>query len=175
MEILVVVDMQFDFVYGSLGTEQAKSIVPALVKKINDFDGQVIYTLDTHGQNYLQTQEGRSLPVSHCIKGTKGHEIIEELQSTKHFGHALFFEKNTFGSTQLSEYLLQLSKKEKIDKITFVGVCTDICVISNVLMTKAHFTEVPISVDASCCAGVTPQKHESALDVMNSCQIEVIR
>lgn len=174
MEIFVVVDMQYDFVYGSLGTEEAKAIVPNVVKKVNEWKGKVIYTLDTHEEDYLTTQEGRLLPISHCIRGTKGQEIIDDLKATEHFCDALFFEKNTFGSVELAQYLKQLAEKEEIEQITFAGVCTDICVVSNALMVKAYLTETPVAVSASCCAGLTPEKHRNALDVMASCQIEVV-
>ena len=150
-KILIVVDMQKDFVDGSLGTEEAQAIVPAVKDKIENFEGDIIFTKDTHEEDYLNTQEGQNLPVVHCIRGTAGHEIIEELQPYTKRALAIF-EKETFGSRKL---------------------CTDICVVSNALLIKAFLPEVPISVTAGCCAGVTPERHKSALETMKSCQIEV--
>lgn len=175
MDVLVVVDMQKDFVYGSLGTEEARAVVPYVTKRVREFDGTVIYTLDTHGEDYENTQEGKYLPVPHCIKGTEGHEIIDPLKELEEERDIKTFEKNTFGSTDLTDYLVQLHEKEGIDSITFMGVCTDICVVSNALLVKANLTEVPVYVEAAGCAGVTPEKHEHALDVMESCQVQVIR
>ncbi|MDO5715385.1 MAG: isochorismatase family cysteine hydrolase [Tissierellia bacterium] len=174
MEILVVVDMQNDFVHGSLGTKEAEEMIEQVVEKVKNFKGEIVYTLDTHREDYLNTQEGRHLPIKHCIQGTKGHEIIDELKNLDSFSESFIFEKNTFGSVDLINYLVQRTQEDEVDRIIFVGLCTDICVISNVLMTKAHLTEVPIQVDASCCAGITPEKHNHALDVLASCQVEII-
>ncbi len=168
MKILVVVDMQNDFINGSLGTKEAISIVPNVINKIKEYEinnNLIIYTKDTHYDNYLYTQEGKKLPVKHCIKGTIGHDIPKNIIRD----NDLIFEKTTFGSTELISYL----NKIEFDEIELVGLCTDICVISNALLIKAFFPEKRILVDKSCCAGVTPLSHEKALDTMKMCQIEV--
>ncbi len=170
MDYLIVVDMQNDFIDGSLGTKEAQAIIPAVKAKIEGFDGQIIFTKDTHEDNYLETREGRFLPVPHCIRGTKGHEISRELDTEG----KIILEKPTFGSTKLAKILEGLNEKEKIGKITLIGLCTDICVISNALLIKACLPETDIEVDSACCAGVTPEKHEAALETMRSCQITVI-
>ena len=164
--------MQKDFVDGSLGTEEAQVIVPAVREKVEHFDGEIIFTKDTHTEDYLNTQEGQNLPVKHCIKGTPGHEIIEELQPYTKKALAVF-EKETFGSRKLAAFLKELHKEKEIESIELIGLCTDICVVSNALLIKAFLPEIPISVDSSCCAGVTPEKHMSALKTMESCQIAV--
>ena len=167
---LLVIDMQTDFVDGSLGSAEAAAIVPAVREKIAGFDGEVIFTQDTHTADYLSTQEGRNLPVEHCIDGTPGHEIIPEL--AEFAAGAKVFRKGTFGSTELAAYLKE--QEAEIESIELVGLCTDICVISNALLIKAVMPEVPLLADASCCAGVTPAKHDAALETMRSCQIRVI-
>ena len=167
MKLLLVIDMQNDFIDGSLGTAEAVAIVPRVLEKVKKFDGKIIFTQDTHGDNYLDTQEGKRLPVKHCIEGTDGWEIREELRPyvrTK-------WQKRAFCSIALAE---MISEMENIESIEMVGLCTDICVVSNALIIKAANREIPIIVDSSCCAGVTPEKHEAALEVMRSCQIEVI-
>ena len=172
---LIVVDMQKDFVTGSLGSPDAAAIVPAVTEKIKFFSGMVLFTKDTHGADYLETQEGKNLPVPHCIKGTDGWELIPELASlavSKEENH--IFEKGSFGSPELALWLLSAHKQDAISSITLIGVCTDICVVSNALLIKAFLPEVPIRVDASCCAGVTKEKHEAALETLRSCQIDVI-
>lgn len=170
MKLLVVVDMQNDFVSGALGTPEAANIVPYVVGKVveavNTGDA-ILFTQDTHGENYLSTQEGKNLPVSHCVKGTEGWEIIPQLQEYT-IGRTCV-EKPTFGSTELAH----LAAKGGYDEIELVGLCTDICVISNALLLKAALPETPISVDASCCAGVTPASHRNALEAMKMCQIAV--
>jgi len=168
-KILIVVDMQNDFIDGALGTAEAVRIVPAVLDKIKNFEGRVIYTRDTHGENYMDTQEGANLPVPHCIKGTDGWEIKKELQMPG----ADVVDKPTFGSKILGEKLLELNETEKIESVTLVGLCTDICVISNAFVIKAFLPEVPIIVDAQCCAGVTPESHLRALEAMKVCQIKV--
>ena len=171
MHVLVVVDMQKDFIDGALGTKEAQAIVPHVVEKIENFDGWVIAMRDTHGENYLQTAEGQKLPVTHCIEGTDGwqlHPDIAALISRKPI------DKPTFGSTELAKLLEKCHSDHTIDSITLVGLCTDICVISNALLLKAVLPEVPIFVDASCCAGVTPESHENALRAMEMCQITVV-
>lgn len=169
--ILVVVDMQKDFVNGVLGTKEAVAIVPAVVDKIREYEKENIFvTRDTHQKDYLTTQEGRKLPVEHCIEGTPGWEldptVAEAVQG------AAIVNKPTFGSTELMNIIREISEKDEIS-IELIGLCTDICVVSNALLLKAAVPEVEISVDASCCAGVTPEKHEAALETMRSCQIQV--
>ena len=169
--ILLVIDMQNDFIDGALGTPEAVDIVPKVREKIRNFDGTVLFTRDTHGENYMETQEGKNLPVPHCIRGTEGWQIrpeLEELRVTEPI------DKGTFGSDQLGKILRDLNDENPIGTITVIGLCTDICVISNALLAKAFLPEVPIEVDASCCAGVTPESHENALKAMASCQIRIV-
>lgn len=168
MNVLVVVDMQNDFIDGALGTKEAVAIVPKVVDKIKNFDGTVLATRDTHQSDYLQTQEGRQLPVEHCIEGTQGWDIrpeIAELLVTEPVN------KPTFGSVNLAHTVMELNRQEAIESITLIGLCTDICVISNAMLLKAVLPEVPIIVDASCCAGVTPESHARALEAMKVCQM----
>lgn len=169
---LVVVDMQKDFVDGSLGTPEAVAIVPQVVQKIRDFDGTIFATFDTHFDNYLDTAEGKKLPVLHCIKGTPGWQL--DAQVTQALSDKTYtpVEKYTFGSVELPGLIQKAADGEDFT-IELVGLCTDICVVSNALLLKAHFPEVPISVDAACCAGVTPALHEAALATLRSCQIEM--
>ena len=169
-KILVVVDMQNDFIDGALGTAEAVAIVPKVAEKIKNFDGTVIYTRDTHEANYMETQEGKNLPVPHCIRGTEGWQIRTELQQVG----AMMVDKPTFGSRALAERLVEMNREEAIESITLVGLCTDICVISNAFVIKAFLPETPIIVDAACCAGVTPESHERALEAMKVCQIAVV-
>lgn len=172
-KILVVVDMQNDFIDGSLGSEQAAAIVDNAVNKIKSFEGDIFVTLDTHHENYLDTSEGKKLPVSHCIKNTKGWELNEKISSALAEKEYTAVEKNTFGSVELP-HLIANRVGDSDFSIELIGLCTDICVVSNALLLKASFPEVPISVDSSCCAGVTPQKHDAALETMSSCQIDII-
>ena len=171
-KLLIVVDMQNDFTYGALRNEEAILIIPAVRKKIKDFDGDVIYTLDTHPPDYLNTQEGMKLPVVHCVKGTNGHELVDELKDLS--DSALVLEKDTFGSVRLGEILRKNHASEPYCEITLIGICTDICVISNAMIVKASLPEVSVKVDSSCCAGVTPTSHNVALEAMKACQIEII-
>ncbi len=170
-KLLVVVDMQNDFIDGSLGTAETVAIVPKVVEKITNWDGEIITTQDTHYPNYLETREGKHLPVPHCIIDTEGHKINKDvfaaLTKSKHF---TALNKPTFGSTALPELIRGLD----YDYIELVGLCTDICVVSNAMLLKAHYPEVDIAVDASCCAGVSVESHNSALNTMKMCQIEVI-
>lgn len=168
-KILVVVDMQNDFIDGALGTKEAVEIVPKVKEKIENFDGKIIFTRDTHFENYLETQEGRNLPVKHCIKNTEGWQICSSLQP---FCKEVI-DKPTFGSQKLGEILKESDEKEKIEKIMLVGLCTDICVISNAMVIKAFLPETPIAVDAACCAGVSPESHKRAIEAMKVCQIEI--
>ncbi len=169
-KILVVVDMQNDFIDGALGTSEAVAIVPRVEEKIKSFDGKVLFTRDTHFENYMETQEGKNLPVPHCIKGTEGWQIRKELDSLRKTEP---IDKLTFGSSELAQMLVSENEKEPIESITFIGLCTDICVISNAFTVKAFLPEVPLTVDASCCAGVTPDSHKNALSAMKICQITV--
>lgn len=168
MKYLIVVDMQKDFIDGALGTKEAQAIVPNVRKKIEEFDGEVIFTRDTHHKDYLSTQEGRNLPVEHCIEGTAGWEIDKSLQP---FCKGMVVNKPTFGSMALAE---EIWERGDAQEITLVGLCTDICVISNAMLLKAAMPEVPIIVDRACCAGVTPQSHENALEAMKMCQITIV-
>lgn len=176
MRLLIVVDMQKDFVDAALGTSEAQAIVPAVCEKIQKFDGAIIVTQDTHQANYLDTQEGRILPVPHCIQNTPGWELDNRVYAAvKSRGDAAIRSvmKPTFGSVELGEYLVDKSREEGIEEIVLVGLCTDICVISNALLAKAFLPEVKVTVDAACCAGVTPQSHENALRVMQMCQVNI--
>ena len=168
MKILVVVDMQNDFIDGALGTPEAVKIVPYVKELIRNFDGKVLFTRDTHFTDYMDTQEGKNLPVPHCIQGTPGWEIRPELDALR---MTVPIDKLTFGSSELPEIL---AKEENIESITFIGLCTDICVISNVMITKAFFPEIPLIVDAKACAGVTPESHKNALAAMKMCQITIV-
>ena len=170
---LIVVDMQKDFVDGALGSREAEAIVPALIKKVEEFEGKVIFTYDTHHGNYMKTQEGQLLPVEHCIEGTEGWCLIDALEAVRHKVEFRSYKKPTFGCVTLAEDLRAEDRERGISSIELVGVCTDICVVSNALLLKAYMPEVPISVDSACCAGVTPEKHEAALETMRSCQITV--
>jgi len=169
-KLLVVVDMQNDFIDGALGTKEAVAIVPNVKAKIEGFEGTVLFTRDTHGHEYMSTQEGQNLPVPHCIKGTEGWEIRAELEALR---KTEAIDKVTFGSSELPNKLLAMNEVEPIESITFVGLCTDICVISNVMVTKAFLPEVPVIVDAACCAGVSPETHKNALEAMKVCQVKV--
>lgn len=171
--ILIVVDMQKDFVDGALGTKEAAAIVDAVVEKVKSFDGEVIFTRDTHFENYMETQEGANLPVVHCIKDTEGWEIIPELKVICEEKGCKCYDKPTFGSTVLAEDLKKMYDAGNLESVELVGICTDICVVSNALLIKASMPELPILLDSSCCAGVTPEKHEAALETMRSCQILV--
>ena len=167
MKYLIVVDMQNDFITGSLGSAHAAAIIPNVVEKVKAFPGNVIFTRDTHGDDYLQTQEGKKLPVVHCIKGSAGWQICDKLKPYVE----QVVDKVTFGSVTLPHILSK--QGEPIEEIELCGLCTDICVISNAMILKAAFPEVKITVDASCCAGVTTESHNTALNAMKAVQIEV--
>lgn len=174
MRVLVVVDMQKDFVSGALGTPEAVEIVPWVEERIRaglDRGETVLFTRDTHEQAYLETQEGKKLPVPHCIRGSDGWELIPQLRPLAQGRQVL--DKPTFGSAALGETLAELDRTERVETVTFVGLCTDICVISNALLVKAFLPEAEIRVDARCCAGVTPESHRTALAAMKTCQITV--
>lgn len=162
-DILVVVDMQNDFIDGTLGTKEAVAIVPKVEEKIRNFKGTVLFTRDT--------QEGKKLPVPHCIRNTEGWQIRGELDKLRKTEP---IDKDTFGSTDLADELVAMNIDDEIGSITFIGLCTDICVISNALLVKAALPEVPIIVDAACCAGVTLESHENALKAMKMCQIDIV-
>jgi len=168
MKFLIVVDMQNDFIAGSLGSKFAEAIVSNVVEKVKNYDGTVIFTRDTHFADYMDTQEGKNLPVKHCIKDTVGWEICDELKPYV----KEVVDKITFGSVELPEVIK--SYGEEIEEIELCGLCTDICVISNAMILKASFPEVKIAVDGKCCAGVTVESHQTALDAMKAVQINVI-
>lgn len=172
-KLLVIVDMQNDFINGALGTPEAVAIVPNVVKKIEKWNGDVVCTMDTHYENYKETNEGKHLPVPHCIKDTDGWEInknvITAFENSRN-GCYITYWKSTFGSTKLAEDISRMN----YDYVELIGLCTDICVISNALLIKAHCPEINIAVDVSCCAGVTPESHKAALTTMKMCQIDVI-
>lgn len=180
-KILVVVDVQNDFVYGSLGSDEAVAVVPNIVKKVNEYRNNsdlIIFTQDTHYNNYLDTQEGKKLPVEHCIRGTSGWDFISELNPkdirTYHSNIRTVL-KDTFGYHWDRVPLIGMFEFEKpAYEVEIIGLCTDICVITNALLIKTYYPEAKITVDASCCAGTTPDKHTAALNVMKSCQINVI-
>lgn len=170
---LVVVDMQKDFVDGALGTKEACAIVPAAVEKIKGFDGEIFATFDTHFDNYMETAEGKKLPVPHCIKGTDGWQLDKDISAALAEKSFTPVEKVTFGSVDLPEMLKTAAGGDEFT-IELIGLCTDICVISNALLLKASFPEAAIAVDEKCCAGVTPEKHNAAVETMKSCQIDII-
>lgn len=168
MKYLIVVDMQVDFITGSLGSKLAKAIVPNVVEKVKTFDGRVIFTRDTHFADYMQTQEGKKLPVAHCIKDTDGWQICDALKPYVE----TVIDKVTFGSIKLPDMIKEYG--EEIEEIELCGLCTDICVISNAMIVKATFPEVQITVDSQCCAGVSVESHKTALAAMKAVQIDVI-
>ena len=170
---LVVVDMQKDFVDGTLGTKETEAIVPAAVEKISGFAGDIFVTYDTHFEDYLDSAEGKKLPVPHCIYGTPGWELTEKIAEVVEELPHIKVQKYTFGSLTLPHLMLEVADGDEFT-IELIGLCTDICVVSNALILKAQFPEAPIAVDAACCAGVTPELHEAALRTMQSCQIDII-
>lgn len=170
MKLLIVIDMQNDFIDAALGTKEAVAIVPNIAKKISEYRAAgnlIAFTRDTHHSNYLETQEGKNLPVVHCVEGTEGWQISEKLET----GEPKIFNKPSFGSLELMDYAASL---ENLEEIELAGLCTGICVISNALILKAKLPEVKITVDSSCCACVTPESHKNALNAMKLCQINVI-
>ncbi len=171
--ILIVVDMQTDFVDGALGTKEAQEAACLAASKIERFPGRIIATLDTHGQDYLDTAEGKKLPVVHCVKGTAGWELHERIRQALAGKSYQTIEKDTFGSVRLAQELLEAWQKEPFEA-ELIGLCTDICVVSNALLLKAYLPQMRIVVDAGCCAGVTPKTHQAALETMKMCQIEVV-
>lgn len=171
--LLIVIDMQNDFISQALGTPEAQEIVQKVSEKIRSWEGPVFYTRDTHGKNYPDTAEGKKLPVSHCIKGENGWELDPQIAACVKPEDKIF-DKPTFGSIELAAAVSDMVQADKISSVTLVGLCTDICVISNALLLKAYLPELPIAVDSSCCAGVTPESHENALKAMTMCQIDII-
>jgi len=180
MKVLVVIDMQNDFINGSLGTPEAQAIVPNVEAKVreyaNDPEAVILYTRDTHYEDYMETFEGQHLPVPHCIESSPGWQIHSSVFIDN--GNVDIANKETFGywdiAGMIRRSVFSHFETHDIDQIEICGLCTDICVISNALIIKSHYDDIPIIVDSSCCAGVTPEKHEAALEVMRSCQIEVI-
>ncbi|MGL5440656.1 MAG: cysteine hydrolase family protein [Filifactoraceae bacterium] len=173
MKLLVVVDMQNDFITGSLGSKSAEKIKKNVIRKMLDYieSGEmVVLTKDTHGEAYLDTMEGRNLPIIHCVKGTNGWEFIDEIKNLKEKYSLSVFEKPSFASKDLAAFVDGINGLEEIE---LIGLCTDICVISNALLLKSFFHELSISVDSRCCAGVSEDSHEAALTTMRMCQIEV--
>lgn len=172
-KILVVVDMQKDFVDGALGTKEAVGIIDRAVDKIKGFDGSIFVTMDTHEDNYMETAEGKKLPVPHCIRLTDGWQLNEKIKAALSDKEYTTLEKGTFSSTDLVNEIREIKGNDDME-VEFIGLCTDICVISNVLLVKAYFPEDKITVDAGCCAGVTPQSHKAALTTMKMCQIDIV-
>lgn len=170
--VLIVVDMQKDFVDGALGSSEAVEIVDTVVEKIRGFDGPIFVTMDTHDEDYLDTMEGRNLPVKHCIKGTDGWKLNSEVKKALKGKDFIIVEKPTFGSVKLVELLREYVDSDA--EIELVGLCTDICVVSNALLLKANYYETPIYVDAGACAGVSPEAHNAAISTMKSCHINII-
>ncbi len=171
MKVLIVIDMQKDFTYGALKNDDAIAIIPEVAKYIKSFDGEVIFTLDTHSPDYLATQEGKHLPVVHCVADTEGWELVDQLKPLAE-GKRLVT-KPTFGSIDLACMLADMDDEEEIEEITLIGICTDICVISNAMLIKAALPETPVKVISRLCAGVTKDSHNTALNAMKSCQIEI--
>jgi len=170
MKVLAVIDMQNDFIDGALGTAEAVAIVPAVAEKIKEAKASgcdVVFTRDTHEENYLSTMEGKKLPVVHCVRGTKGWELSDKLDSIG----CTIINKPTFGSYELAEFI---AADPRVDEVEIIGLCTDICVISNAMLIKAKLPEIKITVDPACCAGVTPQSHLNALEAMKMCHIDIL-
>lgn len=171
-DYLIVVDIQNDFVDGALGTGESQAMIDAAAKRIRDFSGKVFVTMDTHFENYMDTREGKKLPVPHCIKGTDGWQLNDRIREALYGKDFDVVEKHTFGSTELPKLIRSDAGDDEVS-IELIGLCTDICVVSNALILKANFCESEVSVDASCCAGVTPETHRAALETMKMCQINV--
>ncbi len=170
-DVLIVVDMQVDFVSGALGTKEAQAVLPHVVDKVKSFSGKLVFTRDTHSPDYLTTQEGTMLPIAHCIKDTEGWQLAGELKELAK-GQDII-DKPAFGSLELAEHIKTLHQQQPINRITLVGLCTDICVLSNALILKAALPEVSVHVDAACCAGASPEGHETALKALKPCQVVV--
>lgn len=171
-KFLIVVDIQKDFVDGSLGTAEAQAMIPAAVEKIRKHEGKIFVTLDTHEENYLETSEGRHLPVVHCVHDTEGWQLNSEIEKALVGHDVVTVKKGTFGNTALPALLEKEAAGEEFE-VELIGLCTDICVVSNALVIKSMLPEVPLKVDAACCAGVSPETHNAALTVMRCCQVEI--
>ena len=177
MKIVIVVDVQNDFTYGALGSPEASDAIPNIIDQLSSLEKHdiVIFTRDTHGKHYLDTQEGKNLPVPHCIYGTEGWEIVESVQkAVAPTQHPVFVNKPIFGSYNLIDMIADYIDAYSVDEVEIFGFCTDICVISNALMIKSAFPEMKITIRENCCAGVTPEKHAAAIEVMKSCQIDIV-
>ena len=196
IKVVIVVDMQKDFIDGALGTPEAQKIVPLVAETIHqlaDPNTAIIFTKDTHTDNYMNTLEGKNLPVPHCIEGTAGYGIVDEVfeawlchaQGENRYmsGYDAYpvydenpirVKKPTFGSVELQNILYDMNDRFEIEEITLMGVCTGICVLSNAILCKATLPEVPVNVVADCCACVTPESHKTALEAMKMCQINII-
>lgn len=170
---LVVVDMQNDFIDGSLGSEAAQAVLPRVIDKIKNFPGTVVYTRDTHDEDYLETLEGKNLPVVHCVRDTEGWEFQKDIKEMQTASRSLVFDKETFGSIQMAGCLQGIDRMAPIEEVIVIGLCTDICVMANAALIRTAMPNTPIRVDASCCAGTTPEAHECALKAMKALQIEV--
>lgn len=177
-DILIVVDMQKDFIEGALGTKEAEAIVDNVTAKIKNFEGMIIATYDTHEADYMETREGRYLPVPHCIRATEGWQLNAEVQNALEAAGYTAVYKPTFGSIELMDIIKKYLKENELSEtditVTLIGLCTDICVVSNAMLLKAAYPQMDIAVDSACCAGVTPEKHEAALETMRSCQIDIL-
>jgi len=174
LDILIVIDMQKDFIDGSLGTKDAVEIVPNVCEKIRSFNGEIIATMDTHDDKYLETNEGKNLPIPHCIKGTTGWFLDERVKAELDKKKYSVIEKPSFGSIELAEEVKKIVEKNQDISIELVGLCTDICVVSNAIILKTYFPEIPIKVISDCCAGVTVETHKSALSTMEMCHITIV-
>jgi nicotinamidase-related amidase len=169
---LIVVDMQNDFVTGSLATEEAKAVAVRVAEKIRSFGGTVAFTMDTHPKGYLQMREGRALPVEHCVKGSEGWELCPEVRTLAE-GKKIF-EKPTFGSAEMGAWLAEENRAQAVESVEFAGLCTDVCILSNAAIARAFVPEAEILVDSSACAGTTPERHETALEALRAFQVGVL-
>lgn len=170
--VLIIVDVQNDFVTGALGSEDAAAVTDAIIERAARFEGTVMLTQDTHEEDYLGTQEGRRLPVEHCLRGSWGWQLVDGLQKLAESRNWKTYEKPTFGSVELARDLAARHEQRPFASVELIGFCTDICVVSNALLIKAFLPDVPVKVDAALCAGVTPASHAAALSTMASCQID---
>ena len=174
MELLIVVDMQKDFIDGTLGTKEAQSIIEPVIEEIKNFTGNIVFTMDTHDNQYLTTQEGSKLPVVHCVKGSEGWHLEDRIDALAKETKAKIFEKPGFGSMELAQYVKRLYQEEGLTRVLLIGLCTDICVISNAMLLKAAAPELIVEVKESCCAGVTKESHSNALRAMEMCHISIV-
>lgn len=170
---LVVIDVQNDFVTGALGTKEAEAVIPSIVEKVRNFKGNILFTQDTHSEKYLSTQEGKILPIEHCIEHTNGWKLVPQLEDLQKERGSIIYRKDKFGSLELAADSERIYQKGKMSALELIGLCTDVCVLYNALLLKTYLPEIPIAVDASCCAGTTPDRHRMALETMKSCQIRI--